>query len=113
MMKMLITLDEDKISEEGKYDLVKIHAYLENAFSKRGMSKDKDGWYKDGNFTTCGSLIIKLSQTDWFMNNVREWLWYDTSDSSTDDLKAFYLKSGRRPHPQPRQGGDEYHKLQK
>lgn len=35
-------------------------------------------------------MIIKLSQTDWFMNNVREWLWYDTSDSSTDDLKAFY-----------------------
>ena len=92
MMKMLITLDEDKIQKEGKYNLKKINSYLETAFSKRGMTKDANGWYKDGNFTTCGSLIIKLSQTDWFMNNVLEWLWYDTSDSSTDDLKAFYSK---------------------
>ena len=30
-----------------------------------------------------------------------------------EGLKQFYLKSGRRPHPQPRQGGDECHKLQK
>ena len=34
MMKMLITLDEDKIQKEGKYDLKKINSYLETAFSK-------------------------------------------------------------------------------
>jgi hypothetical protein len=26
------------------------------------------------------------------MDNVVEWLWYDTSDASMDDLKAFYDK---------------------
>ena len=55
---------------------------------------DFDGVYLllNGNFTTCGSLIIKLSHTDWFIDNVKEWLWYDSDDSSTEDLKAHYCK---------------------
>ena len=92
MMKMLIKLDEDKIVREKKYDINKINKYLASAFDKRGMSKDKDGWYINGNFTTCGSLIIKLSKKDWFMDNVTDWLWFDSSDSSTDDLKAHYSR---------------------
>ncbi len=92
MMKMLIKLDEDKIAREKKYDINKINAYLASAFDKRGMTKDKDDWYINGNFTNCGSLIISLSEKDWFMDNVTEWLWYDTSDSSTDDLKAHYSR---------------------
>ena len=92
MMKMLISLDEDKINREGKYDINKIHNYIEKAFAKRGMHKGPDGWYNDGNFTTCRSLILKLSVTDWFMDNLLEWLWMDTTDSSVDDLKEFYSK---------------------
>ena len=94
MMKMMINLDEEKIAQEGKYDINKIYAYLNKCFEKRGMTKDKDDWYINGNFTSCGSLIAKLSETDWFMDNLLEWLWFDTTDSSTDDLKAFY--SNRR-----------------
>ena len=30
--------------------------------------------------------------TDWFMDNLLEWLWMDTTDSSIDDLKEFYSK---------------------
>ena len=90
MMKMLISLDENKIATEGKYDINKINSYLEKSFAKRGMQRDKDNWYINGNFTTCGSLILKLSRTEWFMDNLLEWLWFDTTDSSTDDLKAFY-----------------------
>lgn len=92
MMKMLIALDEDKIAREGKYDINKINSYLSSAFEKRGMKKDKDNWYVNGDFSSCGALALKLSQKAWFMDNLREWLWYDTTDSSTDDLKAFYLK---------------------
>jgi hypothetical protein len=92
MMKMLIILNENKIVQEGKYDINKINAYLAKSFAKRGMEKDVDNWYINGNFTTCGSLIIKLSKTDWFMDNIVEWLWYDTSDSSMEDLKAHYSK---------------------
>lgn len=92
MMKMFIELDESKIANEGKYDIDKINNYLSNAFAKRNMSRDNDNWYINGNFTTCGSLILTLSQKDWFINNVRKWLWYDTDDESTEDLKAHYSK---------------------
>ncbi len=92
MMKMLINLDENKIISEGKYDINKIHNYLSKSFEKRGMTKDKDNWYINGNFTTCGSLIITLSQKEWFMDNIIDWLWYDSSDSSIEDLKAHYGK---------------------
>ena len=92
MMKMLIKMDEGKIVQEGKYDLEKINAYLTKVFAKRNMKKDADDWYINGNFTTCGSLIITLSKKDWFLDNVTEWLWYDTDDASTEDLKAHYSK---------------------
>jgi hypothetical protein len=89
---MYIKLNEDKIISEGKYDINKINRYLSESFAKRRMFKDDDGWYTNGSFTTCGSLIINLSKTDWFMSNVSEWLWLDTDDSSIDDLKLFYSK---------------------
>lgn len=92
MMKMLVVMNEDKISREGKYDLGKINAYLEKLFLKRGMTQDEDNWYINGNFTTCGSLIVKLSSTEWFIDNVEQWLWHDTDDGSTEDLKAHYSK---------------------
>jgi hypothetical protein len=90
MMKMLIIFDEDKIAREGKYNIDKINDYLATSFAKRGMAKDRNNWFINGNFKTCGSLIIKLSHADWFIDNIQEWLWYDSDDSSTEDLKAHY-----------------------
>ncbi len=92
MMKMFIELDENKILGEGKYDLNKINAYIDSAFVKRKMKKDNKNWYINGNFTTCGSLILTLSQKDWFIDNVKQWLWYDADDESLEDLKAHYSK---------------------
>ena len=91
MMKMKIVMDEDRIAKEDKYDLIKIYAYLDKLFQKRGM-KTEDGWYINGNFTTCGAVIINLTSKDWFLDNVDEWLWYDEDDESTEDLKAHYCK---------------------
>ena len=91
MMKMKIVMDEDRIAKEDKYDLIKIYAYLDKLFQKRGMKKE-DGWYINGNFTTCGAVIINLTSKDWFLDNVDEWLWYDEDDESTEDLKAHYRK---------------------
>ena len=92
MMKMLIELDENKILNDGKYDLDKINSYLSRAFAKRNMSKESSNWYTNGNFTNCGSLILTLSQKDWFINNIKQWLWYDEDDESIEDLKAHYKK---------------------
>ena len=91
MMKMKIVMDEDRIAKEDKYDLMKIYSYLDKLFQKRGMKKE-DGWYINGNFTTCGAVIIHLTSKDWFLDNVDEWLWYDEDDESTEDLKAHYRK---------------------
>ena len=92
MMRMLVELDENKIVNDGKYSLSKINSYLSNAFAKRNMIKNADNWYINGNFTSCGSLALTLSRKDWFMNNVKQWLWYDEEDGSTEDLKAHYSK---------------------
>lgn len=92
MMKMLIRLDEEKIAREEKYDINETKAYLNAIFKKRNMTLDDDDWYTDGDFTACGALIIKLSKKKWFMDNVLEWLWYDTEDQSLEDLKAHYAE---------------------
>lgn len=92
MMKMLIELDEDKIRKEGIYSLDKMNAYLESLFEKRNMYKDEENWYTGGNFVSCGSLVATLSRTDWFLECVGTWLWYDSSDDSIEDLKAHYNK---------------------
>lgn len=92
MMKMYIELDEDKILQAGKYDLEKINMYLSKLFSKRDMIQDEDGWYINGNFTSCGSLIATLASKEWFIENLKEWLWYDADDDSMEDLKAHYSK---------------------
>ena len=92
MMKMYISLDNNKILREKKYSLDKINNYLDVQFENRGMTKAQDGWYINGDFASCGAMSVKLSRLDWFMDNVDEWLWCDTSDQSVDDLKAFYSK---------------------
>jgi hypothetical protein len=92
MMKMLITLDENKIIAEGKYNLNKIMDYIDKACEKRGMTKDSSNWYSNGDFTSCGSLILVLKDKEWFINNLKEWLWYDSDDNTTEDLKSHYAK---------------------
>ena len=78
MMKMLIKFDEEKIEREGEYDLEKIEKLLNDEFAKRGIHKDEEGFYVDGNFVTFGSMILGLSKMDWFLDNAAEWLWYDS-----------------------------------
>ena len=91
-MKMFIELDENKILKEEKYSLEKINSFISNAFDKRNMTQDSDGWYSNGTFASCGSLALILSSKDWFMDNVQKWLWYDDEDGSIEDLKAHYSK---------------------
>lgn len=91
MMKMKVVMDEKRILKEDKYNLEKINVYLDKLFQKRGMKKDGD-WYINGDFTSCGAIVINLSSKGWFLNNVEEWLWYDEDDENTEDLKAHYCK---------------------
>jgi hypothetical protein len=46
MIKMQIVLDDKKIAREGKYNLDKLHASLDDFLvSKLGFSKGADGFY--------------------------------------------------------------------
>lgn len=92
MMKMLIKLDYDKIQREGKYEPQEIDRVINQSFLESGICKDENGYYVNGDFVSFGSIILWLSKEDWFMNNVLEWLWYDSD--SVEDVLDFYKTHG-------------------
>lgn len=95
---MRITLDKEKIEREDEYYYDKIQEFLDEEFMRMGIYKDEDGLYTNGDFVTFGSMILFLSKTDWFMDNVTEWLWYDSEGQAdpnvygVEDLLEFYKK---------------------
>jgi methionine synthase I (cobalamin-dependent) len=89
MMKMLIEFDVDKITREGKYDLDKMKAYLDAEFEKRGVIKDENGLYSNGDFASIGGMVSGLSKTDWFMENVKKWIWYDSFECASEKLDDY------------------------
>ena len=78
MMKMLIKFDEQKVEREGKYDLEKMNKVIDKEFLDMGVTKDENGVYVNGDFESFGSMIFALKKLDWFVENVSEWLWYDS-----------------------------------
>ena len=86
MMKMLIKFDEEKIEREGEYDLEKMEEFLNKDFSEMGIYKDEEGLYTNGDFVTFGSMVLVLSEADWFMDNATEWLWYDSAGQADPNV---------------------------
>ena len=84
--KMLIVMDRKKIESEKKYSYRKILYALDDAFQKHGMTKDKNGWYTGGTFEVIGGAFIGLSKMDWFMENVKQWLWFDCETGELIDF---------------------------
>lgn len=82
MMKMLIVMDYDKIKQEKKLDMLKIERFFEHEFTKRGIYKDSDGLYVGGDFASFGGMVWGLSETPWFMDNVKTWIWYNSDGHS-------------------------------
>lgn len=98
MMKMLIELDRDKILREQEYNLTEMEDCIERLFTDVGMHRDADGFFVDGDFISIGAIVWSLSDTQWFIENVKRWLWYesenehptDDSEFSIEDLVAHY-----------------------
>lgn len=98
MMKMLIKFDKEKIEREGKYDFENMNRIIDEEFASIGIIKDDEGVYVNGDFGSFGSMIFALQKVDWFLDNVTEWLWYDSGyieDPAPDeflveDLAAHY-----------------------
>lgn len=89
MLKMAISMNEDKINMEGKYKSASIYIAIENAFSQMGFRRISDGTnsllYCDNGDTRdygrFGKIVNTLKRQPWFMDNVSEWLLYDSDDS--------------------------------
>jgi hypothetical protein len=106
MIKMQIVMDDDKIRRQKQYNLDKIHRSLD-AFliDKLGLQKSDDGLYLgrgDGkDFSYFGLAFNTLRKKDWFLDNVKTWLYFnsDASDDPEDfvieDFKAFCTDNGR------------------
>jgi len=99
MIKMRIKLDEEKIIREKKYSLNEIKNTLDKIFANAGGFLDDNGEYTNGTFESFGAILAVLKNSDWFMDNVIEWLWKDSdfSEESTDfEVEDLLLKVGIR-----------------
>jgi len=104
MLKMLITMNRDKINIEGKYKSDSIYHAIENAFSQMGlprMSQQGDTlMYRDNgdprDYGRFGKIVNTFKRQAWFMDYVAEWLLYDSDDSDNpedfniEDLLSHY-----------------------
>lgn len=91
MLKMLITLNHDKIGGERKYNASGMEQAICTLFENAGFHRivdDTDSVIYEGSnssrdFGMLGRIVNTLKRQKWFMENVTEWRLYD-NDSSDD-----------------------------
>jgi hypothetical protein len=101
VQKVQVVLDEKKIESDKRYSLVKIAHAVDSVFvDKYGLVKGSDGFYLESgikdDYVDFFSAILLLKDQDWFMQNVKTWLWFNSDDSSDpndfviEDIKLHY-----------------------
>ena len=103
MIKMIIKMDDDKISKEGKYSIDQVYAAIDRIFTEKGMRKtaidggvEYSGHERPTDFAYFGRIMTGLKKQPWFMNNASTWLWCsnddvdDPADFSEEDLLSHY-----------------------
>lgn len=100
MLKCEVHLDDEKILADGVYTPEEVHNAVDNAFEMFDLVKGENGFYlekgNENDFAHFGSVILSLSRTDWFMDYVDKWIWYNSDDSAdpenfrTEDVLDFY-----------------------
>lgn len=99
MLKLEIVLDREKIEAEGKYDWEAMQAILDEIFKQQELIRSGVGIYvgsgRASDFASFWSAIWALAEKEWFMNNVKKWVWYnsddgrDENDFTTEDIIEF------------------------
>ena len=99
MLKLKIVMDEEKITHESRYDLSVLLSTLDSIFSNNDLPKQGDNMYagtgKADDYAKFWRIIWALAKKEWFMQNVKEWLWYnsddgkDENDFAVEDILAF------------------------
>jgi hypothetical protein len=104
MIKMQIIMDDQKIRRDKKYDVAKIHQALDSYMTvDLGLRKAQDGFYLGSNarsdWSHFGLAFNMLRKKDWFLGNVKTWLYFnsdasdDPEDFAVEDFKEFCLKN--------------------
>lgn len=106
MLKMVICMDDKKITAENKYHLNGIYSTLNDTFQTAGLSRIDDGSgalvFRDcgrpKDFSLFGRIVNTLKRQAWFMDNVSVWRFCDSDDSDNpedfneEDLLSHYKK---------------------
>ena len=86
-----IVMDEEKIIREGKYTLEEIYKNIDDLAEFSRMKKIDKFYYVSKNDTPSdlGCFVwSNLEEQDWFIDNVKEWLWLDKEEGIDDILKV-------------------------
>lgn len=87
-----IVLDEEKILRENIYDLEKMYSLIDEMACNCGLVKiDKYTYHCKGNEKdlACLGIFIHdyLKDTEWFLRNVKEWIWISEREGDLDIIK--------------------------
>ena len=103
MIKMIIKMNDEKISSSNEYSHERIYSALDRIFAQKGMDRKEtekgveySGSGKNTDFAYFGKIMLGLKKQPWFMDNVSEWLFCNSDDSddpndfNTEDLLVHY-----------------------
>lgn len=101
MLKLKIIMDDEKIAHDGKYEASAVMSAIDAAFEHSGLLKSEReanmyvGIGQPDDYAKFWRIIWSLAEKPWFMENVKEWLWFisddgkDENDFSIEDIMAF------------------------
>ena len=93
MLKMVIRMNDDKITAENKYRLDGNYNTINHTFQTVGLPRMEDGSgalvFRDcgraRDFSLFGRIVNTLKRQTWFMDNVSVWRLCDSDDSESPD----------------------------
>lgn len=86
-----IVMDEEKIIREGKYTLEEIYKNIDDLAEFSRMKKIDKFYYvsKNDSPSDLGCFVwSNLEEQDWFIENVKEWLWLDKEEGIDNILEV-------------------------
>ncbi|MDR1184939.1 MAG: hypothetical protein LBK67_09090 [Coriobacteriales bacterium] len=91
MIKMQIVMDDEKIRRDAPYEVARVHEVLDSYLvGELGLRKASNGFYhgngRGTDFSDFGFAFNTLRKKDWFLDNVKTWLYFngDASDNPDD-----------------------------
>lgn len=82
MLKMLIEFDREKIFREQLYIFEELEKNIEEMFASKNVYRDEDGLFVTEDLSIMGTAFHSLLKQQWFTNNLKRWIWYDSGNGS-------------------------------